>query len=198
MGFRASQGGEHRAEDPSGFVDAFAFVRQAEQLIAYRRSSWGATTPYNVGSARVLGAELLAGAVGWDALRSQLSLTALDPRDTSQPRGPGNDILPLRSLLVVSFHTEAYVRPSATVRGLDRISTGMRISHRGSRYADDAGLEVIPHHNVVDLELSAHLWEGTLAVRGVLNNAFAVHSFDVVGLPQPGRRVHATLEASWW
>ena len=61
------------------YLDAFGFARHVSDLIAYRRSSLGAVQPYNVGSARVLGAEFEAGAqfaeharatLGFDRARS--------------------------------------------------------------------------------------------------------------------------------
>ncbi|MBM4358597.1 MAG: TonB-dependent receptor, partial [Deltaproteobacteria bacterium] len=45
----------------SGHVQIDAFVRYADELIAFERSSFGTVRPYNVGSARTLGAELALG-----------------------------------------------------------------------------------------------------------------------------------------
>jgi vitamin B12 transporter len=82
------------------YVDAFAFAHWVDGLIAYERTGQGYVTPYNVGSARVLGVELLAGVAPIHGIRAEVVATALDPRDTTPTRTTVNDVLPYRSRLI--------------------------------------------------------------------------------------------------
>ena len=108
-------------------LEAFAFRRDASQLVGYRRSSIGAATPYNVGTARIYGLEMNLAAELLRALRFELSLTATDPRDTTPSRAFARDLLPFRARLVVSPLCEVYLAPAQPVWGLDRISLGARL-----------------------------------------------------------------------
>ena len=82
------------------YVDAFVFGHWVEQLVAYERTGQGFVTPYNVGQAQVLGAELLAGVAPVKGVRAEVTATLLDPRDTTPGRTTVNDVLPFRSRLV--------------------------------------------------------------------------------------------------
>jgi iron complex outermembrane receptor protein len=185
-----------RGESWRVYAELFAFARDASQLIAYRRSSFGAATPYNVGNARILGAEISAGADAFGALRAELSSTALDPRDTSSGRSVENDLLPLRSRLVVSPYVELYAEPSDFL-GIDRASLGARVFHRSAEIADDAGLVVIDAQTSVDAEALLSFLQRKLTFRGRLADIFDAPLFDIVGYPLPRRSVHASLEAEW-
>ena len=185
---------EARLGPISSYVDAFGFARHVSELIAYRRSSLGAVQPYNVGSARVLGGELEAGAAWSRHLRSALTLTLLDPRDTTPGRTLTNDVIPYQSRLVGSLFSEAFIEPRS--RALTRTGVDARVSYRGSRLADPAGLIVLPDSTELDLGASA-LFEGDLSVRGAVDDVFDAHHFDFIGYPVPGRSFHLSVEA-WW
>ena len=73
-------------------VDAFAYVRAADDLIAYLRAAQGYVAPYNVGSARVMGAEVALSAPLLSFLRLETALTLEDPRDTSRGRTTVNGV----------------------------------------------------------------------------------------------------------
>ncbi len=115
------------------YLDVFGFAH----LIAYRRSSLGAVQPYNVGSARVLGGELEAGAQFAEHARAALALTVLDPRETTETRTLANDLIPYQSRLFGSLFVEGFLDPGA--RALRRAGVDARVTHRGSRLADPAG-----------------------------------------------------------
>ncbi len=178
------------------YVDAFGFARHVSELIAYRRSSLGAIQPYNVGSARLLGAELEASAEWARHVRSLLSLTLLDPRDTTGSRHLNNDLVPYQSRLLGSVLLEGYFElglPLIRRGGLDA-----RLSYRGSRLADPAGLLVLPASSELDLGATlqcggASQFSARLAVDDVLDT----RHFDFIGYPVPGRSWHLALEA-WW
>jgi vitamin B12 transporter len=185
---------EDRLGPVSTYVDAFGFARHVSELIAYRRSSLGAIQPYNVGSARMLGGELEAGAIWARHVRSTLALTALDPRDTTAGRNLTNDLIPYQSRLVGSLFCEGFIEPGTRV--VKRTGVDARVSYRGSRLADPAGLIVLPASTELDLGATL-LFEGDLTVRGAIDDVFDAHHFDFIGYPVPGRSFHLSVEA-WW
>ncbi len=178
------------------YGELFAFARFPSQLIAYRRSSFAAVTPYNVGSARILGTEISAGAEAFRALRVEVSATALDPRDTTGMRSIDNDLLRLRSRLIVSPYVEAFVEPSH-LWGLDRAAIAARAFYRSAEVADDAGLVIIGEQTSVDTDLVLSFFDKKITARMRIADVFDAPLTDIVGYPLPGRSVHASLEAEW-
>jgi iron complex outermembrane receptor protein len=194
VGLRAQAG--RGAVFDGAYVDAFAFARWAGGLIAYERTGQGYVTPYNVGGARVLGAELL-GSVGFGKIfRAEASATFLDPRDTSADRTTVNDVLPYRSRLVASPDLRAdWKRPSRD--GLSGAGGSVRALYQSSRYADPAGLGVIGAQTTVDLDAYLAWFDGRLTLRGRVADLFDAVRTDIVGFPLPGRSVYFGLEATW-
>ncbi len=177
------------------FADVFAFSRWARELVAYRRSGLGVVRPYNVGRARFVGLELLAGADLWRHLRVSSAVTALDPRDTTPDRATTSSLVPFQSRLVVVTRGELYAEPEQGV--LDRVALGATSRYRSSRVAEPAGLIVIAEQHVVDADIAARFLEQRIGVAFAVNNVLDAHHFDAVGLPLAGRSLHATAEL-WW
>ena len=178
------------------FVDLFGFVRKADDLVAWRRSSMGYVRPYNVGSARVMGLEGLA-AIGWsDFLRLELAATLLDPRDTTPGRTAINDFLPYRSRLVLAPMVEAHTDAFAAA-GVDKALLMVRYVYQSSRYADEAGLVVIPEQATLDVEAEIRVLHEQLSIRARLANALNQRRFDVIGYALAGRAVYTAVEARW-
>jgi iron complex outermembrane receptor protein len=176
-------------------LDGFVFVRRAEDLVAYRQNAVGVIVPYNVGNARILGAELAAGLTALGFLRDDLAVTLLDARDTTPTRVLRNDYLPYRPRLVVMNRLEAVLRGDER-SSLSSGAVGVRIMHRASRYADPAGLLVIPHQTTFDLEARASAFHDAVTLRAAVRNVFDVPEVDTIGLPLPGRSFHVTLEGT--
>jgi iron complex outermembrane receptor protein len=170
-----------RASFERGAIDAFVFARSASDLVSYVRAAQGYVVPFNVGSARVLGSELAAWVSPWSWLRCELAATLLDPRDTTGTLA--NDVLPHLSRLVVVPRIEA--RSKHLVGRVSYI-------HQSSRYADRAGLVVIPEQGSLDVDLELHLPH--TIVRARLTDALDQIRFDQVGYPLPGRSGHIALE----
>lgn len=180
------------------YVDAFGFARRVRDLIAYRRSSVGAVQPYNVGQARIWGGELEAGAQWLSLARAALTLTVLDPRDTTADRNLKNDWVPYQSRFTGTLFVEGFVEPG--VRGLRRAGLDARVSQRSSRLADPAGLVILPASTTVDLGAELTLGRDLAAeavLRCAVDDVFDARHFDFIGYPVPGRRYHCGLEA-WW
>ncbi|HEX7669655.1 MAG TPA: TonB-dependent receptor [Polyangiaceae bacterium] len=177
--------------------DLFGFARTVEDLVAYRQSVLGVVVPFNVGRARVLGVEMAGASEAFGWLGNTITMTLLDARDTTPDRAIRNDILPFRSRLVFSDYTEIYADPGLRALRLDRAAVGFRVTHRSSRYADSAGLIVIPDQMTMDLEASAMFLKRTLGARVAFRNIANAREVDTVGMPLPGRNVHAAVEG-WW
>lgn len=190
VGARATMPGR----DFSLWADAFAFARVADDLVAFRRATFGTVRPYNVGRARFLGLELATAAQALDHARLDLALTLLDPRDISDDRQLESDLLPFQSRLVGSARLELYADRLA---GVDRVALATTVLHRGSRVADPAGLVVIDAQWTLGADLAVFVLERRLALRGAVENALDARQVDTVGMPLPGRSVHASAEL-WW
>jgi iron complex outermembrane receptor protein len=174
--------------------DVFAFGRLVSDLVAYRQNFLGVVVPYNVGRARVLGAELAGTAVLFSFVRQAISATLLDARDTSEGRTTANDILPFRPRLYLSELTELVTERGLPPLSVDRATAGVRVTYRSSRYADAAGLIVIPDETLVDIEASAAFLRRALTARLSLRNVFDGRQVDTVGLPLPGRSVMVSID----
>lgn len=193
LGVRAQMG---RGVLQGAYVDAFVFARWADGLIAYERTGQGAITPYNVGAARVLGAEVLTGLALTPIVRLEVAATALDPRDTSPDRTTVNDILPFRSRLIASPRLRAdWKRRSRS--GVSGVGGEIRGLYQSSRYADRAGLDVIGQQATVDVEGDVVFFDGLLTARARVADVFDALRTDIIGYPLPGRSVYAGLEATW-
>jgi iron complex outermembrane receptor protein len=179
------------------WLDAFAFVRSAGDLVAFRRSSLGYVRPYNVGSARLAGLELLAGAGFADFARLEVTATLLDARDTTEGRAAANDILPLRSRLVLVPRLELRTR-ALRGAGIDLVRLDTRYVHQASRYADEAGLVVIPAQGSLDVAMEVRLAREHVSVMARLADALDQARFDVIGYPLPGRAAFGAMELRWW
>jgi iron complex outermembrane receptor protein len=182
-------------EDRAPWASVAGFVRWADDLVGYELSPQGYAEPLNVGRARFTGAEAQAGApfLRWFAF--DLNVTFLDPRNTTPGRITVNDVLPLLSRLVVvprvwgEWHTG--------LGWADRIRAEMRFIHESSRYADAAGLAVIPEQSSLDAELLVQTRDGAWTVRLRVADLLDAQRFDVVGFPLPRRSAFAAMEAKW-
>jgi vitamin B12 transporter len=175
-------------------VDLFGFVREAADLISYQRSSFGYIRPFNVGAARVAGLELLAAYRPLAPLLVEVAATVLDPRDTS-PARPANDILPYQPRLTLAPRLE--LRSRLHAHPIDTGKLAIAYFYESSRYADRAGLIVIPDQGSLDVEGELGAWRGLLALRVRVANLLDQTRFDLIGYPLPGRAAYIALEAQW-
>ncbi len=175
-----------------GSIDLFAFARRADGLVAYERSGLGYVRPYNVGAARVLGLELLASyrAARW--VRAELAATLLDPRDVSPDRVTANALLPYQPRLIAVPRVELSTR--APLPGVAEAKLAASYFYSASRYADAAGLVVLPAQQSLDVEGEVSLLGEHLAVRGRVANVLDQARTDLIGYPLPGRAAYLALE----
>ncbi len=175
-------------------VDLFGFVRSASDLIAYERSTWGYAVPYNVGSARVAGVELLADYRPARLVSFDLAATVIDARNTSPVR-PVNDVLPYQPALTLVPRVELGGPIAAGPIAGGKLA--VTYFYESSRYFDPAGLVVIPAQGSLDVDAEVGVLHGRVVVRGRLVNVLDQTRFDLIGYPLPGRAAYATLEATW-
>lgn len=189
LGARASK----RAGKIELHASASLFGRRASDLIAYARSAQGYIVPLNVQGARVLGVEAAFGALLWQHLGLDLGATLLDPRDTTEGRRLANDYLPFSSRLVIAPRLRVTTGELKS-RSLSRADLSLDASYLSNRFADAAGLIVIPEQTTLGISGVAAWWSGALITRARLANALDTERFDVVGYPLPGRSLYVSLE----
>ncbi|MFO0660190.1 MAG: TonB-dependent receptor [Polyangiaceae bacterium] len=123
------------------------------------------------------------------------SLTLLDARDVSDGRNPlANDVLPIRARLASATTLSFTWGDLIGAKGGD---IGAVLTHQSSRYADRAGLVILPAQTTLDLDLSLVLEASrctTITARGRISNLTSAERFDVVGYPLPPRQFFSTLE----
>jgi len=168
-------------------------VRSASELVAYARAAQGYVVPINVGRARVAGLELGFGARAFEHLEAGCNVTLLDPRDTTPGRRLQNDVLPFTSRLVLAPRI-LLTTGELSSRGLSRADLGADLTYLSNRFADAAGLIVIPEQATLGVTGMAAWLEGTLITRLRLTNATGSQRFDIVGYPLPGRSLYGSLE----
>jgi iron complex outermembrane receptor protein len=195
LGIGADLGG--RARGQLGPLQAHAaaslFARQASDLVAYARTAQGYVVPLNVSRARVVGAELSAGATALQHISIDCNVTLLDPRDTTDGRRLRNEYLPFTSRLVVAPRLLVTTGELAG-RQLSRAELGLNATYLSNRFADAAGLIVIPDQLTLDVSGTASWWSGLLVTRARFANLLGTERFDVVGYPLPGRSLYVSAE----
>ena len=177
-------------------IDLFAFARRATDLIRYVRSAPGYIAPYNVGRATVEGVESMAAWMPFAFARVDVSASVLDARDGSSARSTHNDVLPFHSRLTISQRVSLTAKRWRAL-GIGRSMIGIGHLYQSSRYADAAGLVVIPEQGSVDVDGSLEAVSGRLVVRGRIANVLDQARFDVVGFPLSGRAFYTSTEVRW-
>ncbi len=175
--------------------EATGFARFPRDLIAYKRSAAGVLRPFNVGEARVVGAEGELAAVLFDCTRAGIAATVLDARDLADDRAEGRDRLPFLAPWTLAPSLELTLRDLAPSIRLDRATMGARFLHRAARTADPSGLIELPAQSLLELDASVGLAEERLVVRARASNLLDDRTTDLVGYPLPGRAAYLDVEA---
>jgi outer membrane cobalamin receptor len=177
---------------PAKFFNAraFGYSRWTDNLIGCRRASIGYVVPYNTQSTRTIGLEIELFAHLFSFLDLSQSLNLMDARDTSPNRQLTNDILPYRPRFVstseatLSFE-DVWLKPS--------VSAIFR--YQSDRFADPAGLIVLPAQSSLDLQGELRFFPSVVRIR--LTNLLNQAQSDVIGYPLPLRAIHASWEVTW-
>lgn len=172
---------------------ASAYTRRSSELVSFVRTAQGYVVPVNVGEARVNGVELEAGVGFLRHFSAEAAVTGLDARDRTPNRKRTNDILPFRSRLVVASGLGATTGATGA-RWAEELTFRARHVYQSSRYADLAGLAVIPEQHSLDLDASVSALEGSIVARARVVNVLGTSRYDVVGFPLPGRSFFTSFE----
>ncbi len=175
------------------WLDLAAFGRETRDLLTHVRAAQGHMHPVNRDRARTLGVEAAAGSAPLDWLDVEATASLTDPRDTSPDRETTNDVLPFVSRFVGSARLSLVLRMERSF--LDRATLTVHGIHQSSRYADPAGLGVIPAQDTLDVELDSRMLGERLRAAVRVSNVLDTGRFDVVGYPLPGRSGFVSLEA---
>src|SRR6185503_4953735 len=124
----------------------------------------GYVVPVNVGEARVNGLEIEAGVGFLRHFSGETAVTALDARDRTPERQRRNDILPYRSRLVLASGVRATTGATG-FRYAEELALGARHVYQASRYADLAGLKVVPEQHSFDVDASVSALGGATELR---------------------------------
>jgi vitamin B12 transporter len=182
-----------RLADAVGAVDLFGFRRTASDLVSYAQSSFGYVRPYNTGSATITGLELLGTLRPVKIVTFEVSATLLDPRSTSGTTV--NDILPYTSRLTLAPRVE--LRTKLDLAPLSAAAVSASYFYESSRYADAAGLVVIPEQRSLDLSAELAAWRDRITLRARLADALDQTRMDLIGYPLPGRSIYVSTELRW-
>jgi iron complex outermembrane receptor protein len=174
-------------------AEAALFGRQASDLVAYARTAQGYVVPLNVKSARVLGLESMLGASFFEHVTFDFGLTLLDPRDATESSRLRNDYLPFTSRLVAAPRLSLTTGETGA-RTLSRAEVSVDATYLSNRFADAAGLILIPEQTTLGATGAVTWWSGALVTRARLANLLDTARFDVVGYPLPGRSVYVSAE----
>ncbi len=170
-----------------GRAELRGFVTLASDLIRYTRSSRFLSTPQNVDSATLAGAEI--GASG--TLTPHVALTvAATWLETWTPWLGAERRLPYRPRLSL------YARPEARAFALgpiDRLVVYADVAHVGDAFADAANAATIAARTRVGLGLSVELWERRVRLDLGVRDVFDARGVDLLGFPLPGRSLYASL-----
>ena len=130
-------------------LDCFAFVRWSNDLISYQRSAIGYVRPFNIGAARVTGLELQAAYTPRALLARSSSQRPCSIRAT--PLRCARETICCRT----SRKWRSRLAPSSVSTSRAPWSTSAKASasyfYESSRYADRAGLIVVPGQGSLDL-----------------------------------------------
>ncbi|HTQ03482.1 MAG TPA: TonB-dependent receptor [Polyangiaceae bacterium] len=180
-----------RGEATPLYVAVSAYARRTNDLVKYERSV-NYVVPENVGVADTAGFELESGAGFARFFAAELGLTLSDFRDRTPGNRLKNDILPFQPRLVVAPGLTA-TTPKLGAWASHAVF-GVHLVYQSNRYADDAGLRVIPEQAPVELDAALVTFEGALILRARVSDVFDTERFDAVGFPLPGRSAFVSFE----
>jgi iron complex outermembrane receptor protein len=192
-------GSRYQKSRPGGlplfWIDLAGFARHSRNLVTYVRTAQGYLHPLNRDRARSVGGELAAGVAPFAGLQLMAHLDLLDARDTSPSRVVKNDLLPFTSR--AAAFVRARYEHELGLKALHSAALGARYAFQSSRFADPAGLAVIPAQRFFDLEAELTALGRAIVTRARISNLLDAQRFDVVGFPLPGRSFFLSTEVTW-
>jgi len=195
-GFTVDAGGRYAGSLPSEIRPVYAaisgYFRRSSDLIRWVPTGQDYVVPENVALADVMGVELEGGTGFARYFAAELAVTLADFRDRTPGLELKNDVLPYHSRLIVAPALEAATPHLGHV--VSRATLGSRLLYQSNRYADPAGIELIPEQTSLDFDASLGCLDGVIVLRGRVADALDANRFDVVGFPLPRRSVFVSAE----
>jgi iron complex outermembrane receptor protein len=187
---------EARRNSRRASLELVGFERWSRDLVSYVRSAQGYLVPVNLDRTRVRGLEFTGMLAPTYPIRLELRATALDPKRTTSGDGVRNDVLPFVSRLVVAPSMGVDSGPLARAQ-LSRARAMLRFLYLSSRYADAAGLAVLPSQRELEVEVELWALRERLRIDARGTSTLAAPRFDAVGFPLPERSAFVNLEVRW-
>lgn len=171
-------------------IESNAYARRTDHIIAYQRVSLGYVRPFNLQEGRFRGGDVSIALDAWDKIRVSGQLSLLDAQrfEDGDKKGP----IPFQSAL--SGQMELYAHTGQLTHDVSDLGLRLIAYYRGKRYADPAGLIVIPDQATLDGTLNITVKEA-LDLRFRVENLTNSARFDALGYPLPGRGYYLGLEA---
>lgn len=179
-----------------GNAEAVVYHQRTSDLVAWQRTSFAQVAPYNIGRARLVGAEFSSSIAWAQSLALEGVASLLDPRDVTPNRVYANDILPYRSRFTGHVRFDARLPQKAALPGIRDAGIGATLLYRSSRYSAQAGNAVLPSSTSLDLDARFVLRPIPLTVRGAIMNLLDRQNYDLLGLPLPGRSYFVGAEVN--
>jgi len=173
-----------------GFVEYVYFKNNFYNLIQWYFYPAGFIKPQNIGEAYVKGTEIIWNTVVLNRLACSGSWTFQQSKVTNEIRTYYiNKQLPNRPK---NFGTIKIEYP------FDKISLFWTIDRKSSYYLDQANLDhkLYPGRTLHDLGFTVSLWNDKTTLTTIMKNVNNVHTFDMLGMPKPGRSFMVTLDFS--
>ncbi|HEY0189727.1 MAG TPA: TonB-dependent receptor [Kofleriaceae bacterium] len=189
-GVTADLGGSYawRRGRATAVADAAGFAVWTDELIQLQQSSTGIARAYNLGSARVLGAESSA-ELGYGPAHLHAQLTWTDARDESDSAASHDQQLPYRPRL------HASVRPEVRGLALAGLVLGgyVEVDQVSGNYLDRANLVELPSRTRLGAGVSLGVDDGRLRVIVSADNLTGAQESDLLAYPLPGRAFYLTV-----
>jgi vitamin B12 transporter len=177
-------------------LEAVGFVRSAEDLIAYRRTSVGVLVPFNIGSALVAGGEFSAALRLFGSLDLESNLTLTHGRDTTEGSPFLDQSVPFLAPITSSSTARFDLARIIEAPSLPRFAFETTFSYRAARTVDPAGLVELGDQKLWDAAISWGIFRADSQLELRVANLLDDRTTDTVGYPVPGRALHLSLQTT--
>ena len=171
------------------------YLNDYRDLISYTQNAQGLSRPENLDRARLFGLEaelsadlfahlILSGNYSWLHARNESPLAARSGR-----------ALALRAAHKASARAEVYARGLSA--DWTRVALYSTYGYSSAHYLDAANMKRVPAAQCADLGFRVELFHDAVHLDGRVSNVGDARTYDLIGLPLPGRAVHFSAEWRW-
>ncbi len=172
-------------------VDGALFGVFTDDLIQFEQNAYGVATAFNLGRARILGAEASAAArAGHGRLFAQATFT--DARDRSDRAASRDKQLPYRPRAHVTVRPELRGLPLFGVR----FGAHVEVDVTSGNYIDPSNLVVVPSRLLIGAGMALGWDDDRIRLIATASNLTGAAESDVLAYPLPGRAFYLSLAFS--